>query len=57
MQKREGHFYKGSPPPAVNAQEAGKSEWEFDPVSFEHTILPGTDSIEENARRVLQLVG
>uniref|UniRef100_A0A7S1GQI2 Uncharacterized protein n=1 Tax=Cyclophora tenuis TaxID=216820 RepID=A0A7S1GQI2_CYCTE len=32
------------------------SEWLFAPVTFEHTILPGTASIEENAQRVVDIL-
>ena len=32
------------------------SDWEFAPVTFEHLILPGTESVEQNAERVVDLV-
>ena len=62
IQKREGHFYKGKmeqlPTTLPNANDESKpsqgdnSDWEFATVSFPHTILDGTHSIEHNAELV-----
>lgn len=38
------------------ANSSDNSEWEFAPVTFPHTILNGTDPIDVNAMRVLQIL-
>mmetsp|Transcript_4801 Transcript_4801/g.7420 ORF Transcript_4801/g.7420 Transcript_4801/m.7420 type:complete len:251 (-) Transcript_4801:20-772(-) len=57
IKQREGHFYTGAPAAAEKEldNDIDNSEWEFAPVSFKHTILPGGDSVEENAKRVIRL--
>jgi hypothetical protein len=32
------------------------SDWHFAPVTFDHVVLPGTDSVEANAQRVIHLI-
>jgi hypothetical protein len=32
------------------------SDWQFAPVTFDHVVLPGTDSVEANAQRVIHLI-
>ena len=32
------------------------SEWEFQPVTFPHTILDGNASIDENANRIVDII-
>lgn len=66
--QREGHFYKGDNNNNNNIQkddlndsteqkqEQDNSDWDFAPVTFAHVLLPGGDSIEENAQRVVDLL-
>ncbi|KAI2490703.1 hypothetical protein MHU86_23864 [Fragilaria crotonensis] len=37
-------------------QDENNSDWEFAPVTFDHLILPGDESVERNAERVVDLV-
>lgn len=68
IQHRQDHFYKGAPQqaPPPDEREASKkvalkkeeksSEWNFAPVTFEHTALPGMNSVQDNAQLVVELV-
>jgi gluconate kinase len=63
IKKREGHFYKGAPPQIDKEKMASEeslssdnSEWKFAPVTFSHTVLPGHDPVEENARTVADTI-
>lgn len=65
IRTREGHFYKGAPESiAMTSDEKAKKtpkiesdcdniEWEFAPVTFPHTVLPGNESIQSNARTIV----
>lgn len=67
IEQREGHFYKGAPPAAAAAEGVTETndtetpsedvqdnpEWQFAPVDFEHICLPGNDSVDANADRVI----
>lgn len=37
-------------------QDENNADWEFAPVTFDHLILPGDESVERNAERVVDLV-
>lgn len=59
--QREGHFYKGTPSKLLKedhdkVSRSDLSEWDFAPVTFPHVILPGIDSIQNNAQRVSDLL-
>ena len=41
---------------ATSTTEEDNHEWKFAPVEFEHMILDGTNTIEENANHVVELV-
>ena len=70
IQQREDHFYKGSKSEIQNTSdeqvtsntkddsedESDNSEWLFAPVDFEHTILDGENSIEDNAAILLSII-
>ena len=67
IQKREGHFYKGAPPSKSSLEslaaaeenetlKADNSEWNFAPVEFDHVVLDGLRSIEENAEVILKVM-
>ncbi len=63
IEKREGHFYKGAPrtkevvsKKSDASEEIDKSEWNFAPVDFEHVILDGLVSIDENVNIVIALL-
>ncbi|KNC87730.1 hypothetical protein SARC_00164 [Sphaeroforma arctica JP610] len=64
INRREGHFYKGIRNVESSEVEKGSvkrtskttadnSDWHFAPVDFDHIILDGLQSIEENARKVI----
>ncbi len=64
---REGHFYKGKMGDGMEKavekveSDAGStyeenSDWNFAPVTFDHVLLDGTRSVEENANRVVQVL-
>lgn len=64
INERKDHFYKGEKgdpkrkeskgPKAEN--DSDNSEWKFAPVTFDHVVLDGNDAVEENARRVAQVL-
>jgi Gluconate kinase len=68
IQQRENHFYKGEPTDksfkhmkekgSVDSkekdQDGSNSEWDFEPVDFDHILLDGLASIDENANKVLE---
>ena len=66
IDKREGHFYKGAPKEEGSKsdeesleedQDAAKddnNEWEFAPVDFDHIVLDGLLSIEENVDHIIE---
>ncbi|GFH58082.1 hypothetical protein CTEN210_14558 [Chaetoceros tenuissimus] len=70
IQKREGHFYKGAPTKTDSSETDSKSEmdvasdvnnednseWNFAKVEFEHLILNGLDSIEDNAQKIIEII-
>jgi len=62
IKKRENHFYKGAPPQTgsketeMEESSLDNSEWNFAPVTFPHTMLPGNESIKVNAQRVADLI-
>jgi hypothetical protein len=66
IRTREGHFYKGAPPSAKSGNEEydvtneepdrDNSEWDFEPVTFSHSKLPGNEPIEENARTIVNII-
>jgi gluconate kinase len=68
INKREGHFYKGntndeSKSGVKKGEEeetaeatADNSEWLFSPVDFDHIVLDGLQPVEENAKRVIQVL-
>ena len=68
INEREGHFYKGEiSDDDVKASEAGNkssekddekdnSDWKFAPVDFPHVILDGLNSVEDNAKRVVEKI-
>ena len=70
IQAREGHFYKNASTSDENnndnnneAKEAlsnntvdDNSEWEFRPVDFPHTVLDGRDTVEDNAKRIVECI-
>lgn len=49
IEKREGHFYKVYP--RVEGKQG--NEWNFDPVLFDHTVLNGMDSVQINAKKIV----
>jgi gluconate kinase len=65
IDQREDHFYKGA---RAQKKETGiakdertqidqdNSEWNFAKVEFDHVVLDGIQSVEENAKRVLDLL-
>ena len=62
---RQGHFYTGEKKGASKHEEspsdgatddADNSEWKFAPVSFDHVVLDGTEAVETNAKRVLDVL-
>lgn len=70
IDSREGHFYKGDTSGKKKeskqdplktegkggTQNRDNSEWDFAPVNFEHTILNGLVSIEENSEEILKML-
>lgn len=67
IQQRQGHFYTGAPSsekekPVEMETKSGEnndkdnSEWLFAPVTFQHTILPGAASIENNAQTIIEIL-
>ena len=64
--ERKDHFYKGDardedtkeevPPASDDEEVAEDSDWEFAPVTFPHTILNGDESVETNAKKVLEVL-
>jgi gluconate kinase len=55
---RQGHFYKGGPKvqesqPAAADTDDNTSEWEFQPVNFEHVVLNGFDEVSVNAAKIV----
>ena len=66
------HFYKGGPEKKLNdsfpyrsnhkkkstnqPKRDDNSDWKFDEVHFQHIILNGEDSVEQNANHVLQQI-
>jgi gluconate kinase len=50
IEQRQGHFFK------VRDQETKSSDWEFAPVAFSHTVLEGTALVEDNAKRVVEII-
>jgi len=70
INQREGHFYKGAPPSEAgsNSQhdeheknekdksETDNTEWNFAPVDFDHILLDGLQSVEANAKQVIQVL-
>jgi len=58
INQREGHFYKGAPPAEVAKDvklEADNSEWNFAKVEFDHVVLDGSQSVDANAKQVLEI--
>lgn len=65
---REGHFYKAessstnSDDEVTNSCDDSKcanednSDWEFRPVDFPHTALDGCDTVEANAKRIVECI-
>lgn len=63
---REDHFYKGEKDnngkkEEIDAQPDGpedvdNSEWNFAPVAFDHVLLDGSQTVETNANRVVELL-
>ncbi len=68
---RQGHFYKGSKidnpserpeeqsnqdDEEMNNDNDDNSDWKFAPVTFDHVVLDGTRTIQENADRVVQMM-
>eukprot|EP00977_Amphora_coffeiformis_P002181 scaffold425_cov175-Amphora_coffeaeformis.AAC.40 len=54
IRRREGHFYKGKVEPVTKDEvesrpKSDNEEWNFAPVSFQHTVLNGIEPIEHNA--------
>lgn len=60
VNQREGHFYKGAPPPKEKGESGeshrDNSEWNFAPVAFPHAVLPGKDPVEVNAQKVANTI-
>ena len=60
INQREGHFYKGAPPAEVAKDdvkvEADNSEWNFAKVDFDHILLDGSHTVDENAKQVLDVL-
>ena len=65
ISKREGHFYKNTD----NAKEVEEdetngakdkdddnSEWNFQPVTFDHMILDGRQDVEVNAKQIMECI-
>jgi hypothetical protein len=65
---REGHFYPGKPKQhgspgddSLSSQDCQEDvfnhdEWSFAPVTFDHVRLDGSNTVEENVRRILALI-
>jgi len=65
---REGHFYKNASQNNVEKdkdrermgdvmdEDDDNSEWEFKPVDFPHVVLNGSDSVEDNAKRIVDII-
>jgi gluconate kinase len=59
IEQRTDHFYKGKA--AVELPEKGnetvtKNDWNFDPVTFPHTVLNGQSPIEENSSSIVSMI-
>jgi hypothetical protein len=63
---REGHFYKVANNtrtitktdecPKQSTDDSDNSEWEFQPVDFDHSVLDGRNSISDNAKRIADII-
>ena len=64
ISKREGHFYKntdyvkGAEEDATTKtdKDDDNSEWNFQPVTFDHMILDGRQDVEVNARQIIECI-
>ncbi len=71
IDKREDHFYKGTPKEegpktekelfeenqdTAKDEKAVSSEWQFAPVDFDHIVLDGLLSIEGNADNLVEVL-
>lgn len=70
INEREGHFYKGeinkeedgdtasetSEELSEKDDEKDNSDWKFAPVDFPHVILDGFNSVEDNAKKVVEKI-
>lgn len=66
INEREGHFYKGeinmddtaseTSDEALETDEKDNSEWKFAPVDFPHVILDGFNSVEDNAKKIVEKI-
>jgi hypothetical protein len=59
MEQRTDHFYKGKTVvqlPDHSHRSVATNEWNFDPVTFPHTVLNGRSPIEENSSKILAIM-
>jgi len=64
IKQREGHFYKGNggsekdstATKSKSKKDDDNPDWQFAPIDFEHTILDGQLSIDENTDVVMEIM-
>ncbi len=64
INEREGHFYKGeitkeepeTTEEEPETEERDMSEWKFAPVEFPHLSLDGFNSVQDNAKTVVEKI-
>jgi gluconate kinase len=56
LQRHHKDEHNGEEDTSTDATTDNNSDWYFAPVTFDHVVLPGTDSVEANAQRVIHLI-